>query len=166
METMTPIAESQNSKPKEKMTVEMAEQELKDWLIEKHGNAESVTPDNTDDEKSAKEKKDTLKTFVKCLQSGSLILGSDGTATYKLRHPITVEDKGKEIPTVKELKFKARLKYKNVKSILRSVPSDDSEGRILAYAAGLTGCPMRTLEEMVIGDLSKVQLLVVFFIVD
>lgn len=166
METMTSVTESQNSKPKEKMTAEMAETELYIWLTEKHGHADAIAPNDGDDEKGAKEKKDTLKTFVKCLQSGSLILGSDGTATYTLRYPITVEDKGKEVPTVKELKFKARLKYKNVKSILRSVPADDSEGRILAYAAALTGCPMRTLEEMVISDLNKVQLLVVFFIVD
>lgn len=136
-----------------KMSEEMAEEELKKWVFSKQGNLSSL--------------KDNKAMLIKAMQSGSLILNSDGGATYKLKFPIMGQDSdsGKETVHVDTLTFKPRLKYKEIKNLLRKVDPNDNMGQSLAYTAGLTGQSVKILEELDISDLTKVQLVSVFFIV-
>lgn len=137
-----------------KFLLETAEKEFKDWITSKYGN----------DQKYRDQEKDSVKMLLQAMADGLLILRGDGTASYKLRYPVMGEQSGKEVVHLKELNFKARLKYKEIKSLLKGIDAKDNMGMALAYTAGLTATPLRVLEELDMTDLTRVQLLMVFFV--
>ena len=137
-----------------KLTDEMAIDQLQEWIVAKCGQKKF---DQTEE--------NSLDLLRDAMQDGLLILKNDGTATYKLRRPVTGDQDGTKVNVLTELNFKAGLKYKSIKHILKKIDATDNMGMALAYTAGLTGTPMPILEEMEMWDLTRVQLLMVFFVV-
>lgn len=135
----------------EKFSLEMAMQELSDWALAK---------------KSKTEVGDDQQSLFEAIQEGRLVLKSDGSAVYRLREPLMGENSTseKEHIHLDELTFKARIKYKNVKNILRNIRPDDAMGQSIGYLAALTGQPISILEELDMRDVGSLQLLAVFFI--
>ncbi len=137
-----------------KLTDEMAIDQLQEWIVAKCGQKKF---DQTEES--------SLNILCDAMQDGLLILKNDGTATYKLRMPVDGDQDGTKVKVLTELNFKAGLKYKTIKHLLKKIDATDNMGMALAYTAGLTGTPMPILEEMEMWDLTRVQLLMVFFVV-
>lgn len=136
-----------------KLTDEMAIDQLQEWIVAKCGQKKF---DQTEE--------NSLDLLRDAMQDGLLILKNDGTATYKLRRPVTGDQDGTKVNVLTELNFKASLKYKAIKHILKKIDAQDNIGMGLAYTAGLTGAPMPILEEMEMWDFTRVQLLMGFFV--
>lgn len=137
-----------------KLTDEMALEQLQEWVVAKCGQ-----------KKFDKTEQSSLDILCDAMQDGLLILKDNGTATYKLRMPVDGDQDGTKVKVLTELNFKAALKYKTIKHILKKIDAEDNMGMALAYTAGLTATPMPILEEMEMWDLTRVQLLMVFFVV-
>lgn len=134
------------------MASKMAQKELKKWVLRKQGNTRKL------------QNKEVFETLVQMMCQGDLVLKQDLSATYTLRYPVMGEVDGQERMVLDQLKFKNRLKYTEVKHILKTVDDDDQMGSGLAYTAGLTGVSLKILEQMDMSDLTKVQSVAVFFI--
>lgn len=141
---------------KEKIPYKVAEQELRDWVTAKHGNDQSLESEGDA----------TIKSLVSLMQQGRLILKEDGGCEYVLKYPIMGEVDGKETAQVTTISFKSRVKYKQIKSILRRINPEDRDGRVLAYTCAYTSQPMPILEEFDLSDITKVQMLTGFFIAE
>ena len=141
----------QKTGQKQKMTADMAEKELRAWVTRKQGSPAKLT-------------QDLLEPLVQIMCAGDLILKEDLTASYTLRYPVMGEVDGVKTVHLNELNFKERLKYHEVKHILKRIDPNDTMGQGLAYTAGLTNVGMKILEQMDMYDLAKVQSIAVFFI--
>lgn len=133
------------------MDQQRATKELRAWVIKKTGHDRKLNDD-------------VIDSLTQVMCEGRLILKEDLTAVYKLRHPLMSEVDKKEEVHLAALTFKARLKYSEVKNLLRHVHPDDVTGQGLAYTAGLTNVAMKKLEQLDVYDLIKVQSVVGFFI--
>lgn len=74
--------------------------------------------------------------IVSAIASGNIIVEDDFTLTHKLEFPVQ-NDKG--VVSLSELKYKPRIQVRQLNAKLKGVKADDADGRILAYAAALTG---------------------------
>ena len=98
------------------------------------------------------------------MQDGKLVLSEGGTAKYKLRYPIEGQQDGQKVKVVTELDFKEGITYRDVKNLLKNADPNDAVGTALIYTAGLTNTPLPILEGLNMWDLTRVQLLTVFFV--
>lgn len=136
-----------------KLTDKMATEQLEEWIVSKCGQKKY---DQTEES--------SLDILTEAMQDGLLVLKDSGTATYKLKYPVEGDQDGVKVKAVSELNFKAGLKYKQIKPLLKRIDPSDNMGMALAYTAGLTGTAMPMLEELEMWDLTRVQLLMVFFV--
>lgn len=137
----------------QKLTDEMALEQLEEWIVSKCGQKKF---DQTEES--------TLDILCDAMQQGLLILRDDGTASYKLRYVVDGDQDGTKVKVLTGVDFKPGLKYKTIKHMLKRVDSSDNVGMALVYTAGLTGVAVPVLEELEMWDLTRLQLLTVFFV--
>lgn len=132
-----------------KITKEQAEKEIESWL-----NYKKIDPLQREEQKA---QIDALVSFV---QNGHLILNEDFTFTHILKFPLGEDGK---IP-VKELKYQARLKERDLSYKLAQFKSDDSEGRLMAHYQALTGEAKGIIAGLDKEDIKIARSIAVFFL--
>lgn len=126
---------------------EVAQAEITKWLDSKKiGSLKRESQENQ------------INVLVEAICDGFLKVESDCTLVQTLKFETT---EGKPI---KELRYKSRLTLKEVNQHLQSVKATDVDGRILAYAAALTGEAKGILVRFDTEDSSVMQAIVLFFI--
>jgi len=136
-----------------KLTDEMALVQLEEWIVSKCGQKKFDQTEET-----------TLDILVDAMQEGLLVLKDDGRASYKLKYAVDGDQDGTKVKVLTSLDFKSGLKYKTIKHMIKRVDSTDNVGMALVYTAGLTGVAVPILEELEMWDLTRLQLLTVFFV--
>ena len=108
-----------------KIAREVAEQEFEKWLDFKKV-------------KSTKrlESKDQGEQIISAIENGSIIIDEKNNLVLTLDFP--VEDSSGNV-TLSTLKFSPRLRVVDLNKRLKGFKADDVDGRVLAYAAALTG---------------------------
>lgn len=116
---------------KEKLiTPEQAKQEIDKWL-----DFVGFDTDEIDESSEA-----SIKKISQRICDGSLVINEDMTMTYQLAEPI-----GSDGKQIKELKINNRVTRRMVLPHLENVNAKNSDMRILAYLAALTGLPSKML---------------------
>lgn len=130
-----------------KVAKEQAEKEINGWLdYKKIGTSKREAL------------KENIETLVEAVAEGQLVVNTDFNLVYTLKF----ETEGAE--PVKELKFKPRLKVKELNKALTGVKATDADARLVAYAAAMSDMPKAIFEGLDTADYSFVQALVVFFL--
>lgn len=132
-----------------KIKKEVAEKEVNSWL-----DFKKIDP------LQREEQKDQVKALVSFVENGNLILNEDFTFTHILKFPLGEDGK---MP-VKELKYKARLKERELSSSLSNVKADDSEGRLMAHYQALTGEAKGIIAGLDKEDIKIARSIAVFFL--
>lgn len=132
-----------------KITKEAAEKEVDSWLDYKR-----IDPLQREDQK------DQIAALVSYIQNGNLVLNEDFTFTHILKFPLGEDGK---MP-VRELKYQARLKERDLTHKLSAVKSDDSEGRLMAHYQALTGEVKGIISSLDKEDIKIARSIAVFFL--
>lgn len=99
-----------------------------------------------------------INVLIEAICDGYLKVEEDCTLVHTLKFPPT------EGKTIKELRYKSRLTLKEVNAQLQGVKATDVDGRIMAYAAALTGEVKGIIARFDTEDAGIVQAIVLFFI--
>lgn len=132
---------------KEKVSRELAEQEMNSWL-----DAKKIFASRRENYK------DAIETLIEAIQNGVLILEEGGQFRHKLLFPIQGE------MAITELTYKPRLNKKMLETPLKGVKANDSQGRMLAYLQALTDAPKNILAVLDHEDDRIADSILIFFI--
>lgn len=133
----------------EKISVELAEQEINNWLESKKiFEAERVR------------QKQSVETLVDAVVNGFLTVKEDGDLQHTLLFPIGSEEKAQ----VKTLTYKKRLAERDTRKALKGVSPSDVEGRMLAYIQALTDEAAGIIGALDTSDSRIAKSIVVFFL--
>ena len=133
---------------KKMVAPEVAEKEIENWLAFK----------KLDTEKS-EENEASIKELANAISSGCLELDSKTFFfTHKLKHPIGDDN------SIKEIKYKPRLKISEIQSRTRNVKSTDTYGLIIAYVSALTGENSGVIGQMDTSDYKISSSIAIFFL--
>ena len=129
---------------------EIAENEVTKWLDYK-----KVTD-------STKESYDGFSDkLISSMQNGNLVLDKEHNLIFT---PVdSVKNKEGEV-TVKEFKFKPRIRMKELRPYLTGVKSGDGDGRLLAYICALTHSPTAVVDELYSEDFAICEAIAIFFV--
>lgn len=130
------------------LSEDVARQEIEDWMDEKRIR-ESKREDN----------KESVDVLVDALKRGLLERDQDGNLVQNLLFPIQ-----KEQGQLTQLHFKKRMTRKQVKPFLKKVEPKDIDGRIVAYAAALSGQSSAIIESLDSEDQGITDAVAVFFV--
>lgn len=108
-----------------------------------------------------KSNKDFGDQIIDAIEEGDLIIDEDYNLSYKLCVP-SEDEKGTEV--LSELKFKPRLKVRDLNTKLKGVKSDDGDGRIVAYVAAITDQPAGMIRNLDTSDYGICQAIVMYFL--
>jgi hypothetical protein len=130
-----------------KVDIEIARQEVEKWLEYKRVGA------------SKREAyKDAIDSLVDAVAFGQLTLEDDYHFVQHLDFPIEGDE------PIEELKFKPRIKVKEIYSKMRGVKAGDADGRVMALIAALTGKPSAMVGMLETSDYSVSQNIALFFL--
>jgi hypothetical protein len=130
---------------KEALSFEMATAEMEKWLDSKRVS-----------EKRRKDLEKPIEHLISMLQSGNLSIdGESGQLTYKLLWPIE---------GLTEITFKHRLTVMELQNRTKNLKGDDSDGRIRATIAALTGQSVGILGKLDTDDNRTAEAVAVFFL--
>lgn len=132
------------------VTPEIAQRDLGKWLDNKK------IP-----QKKREQHQDALDTIIDGLVSGSLIIGEDCTIEHKLSFPLQ-DDHGNVVKA--SLTYKPRITIKALSLRLKNVAPSNVDGRLLAYAACITGNSPELLGNLDTVDQGLVYAIVSFFL--
>ncbi len=137
-----------------KITAEIAEQEVQNWLEFKKVS-----------ERKRENYKDNIETIVNAMVDGVLVLEPD-TFTFKqtLKHKIAPDEKSQQSGSIEELEYKPRITVRQVQMQLQGIKASDVQGMILGYACALTGKPKGILAALDTEDFNTVQAIAIFFL--
>lgn len=134
-----------------KVTKEVAEAEVNQWLEKKKilkATIESL--------------KDSIDVLIASVEEGVLILD---TETYKWKHELLFPLEGeKGVTSINELTYIPRLNDKILRQYSKGVKGDDSEGRLNAYIAALTGQPREVIASLDSTDKKISMAIAIFFL--
>lgn len=131
----------------QKVERSQAQKEVESWLdFKKVG------------EKKRESQEAQISALVDAIVEGDLVLNEDFTFVQTLKFPTSGE-----MP-IKEFSFKPRLKLMEIHSQLEGVKASDADGRILAYAAALTGKAKQIIRSLDTEDYNVVQAIAIFFL--
>lgn len=135
-------------KMKTKVSPEIAQSEINQWLDAKHIS-----------EKKRSSFETQIELLANAIEEGNLIRREeDNVLIQKLLFPI-----GEETP-IAELHHKPRIKVSNVQARLKGVKNDDPDGRITAYISAITEQPVGVVRSMDTEDYGLSQSIAVFFL--
>ncbi len=129
------------------ITKEQSESEVSKWLDYKKVS-----------EKRKESYKEHIDNLAEAISEGSLELDDKMRFKHKLKFPLEGE-----MP-VADLEYSPRIMVKEVHNRLRSVKSDDPDGRICAYVSALTKKPMEIIRNLDSEDYKICESIAIFFI--
>lgn len=133
---------------KEVITFEAAEKELIGWLdFKKIGDAKRES------------NKDAIKTLASAISEGVLRIESDKTIVHVLKFPIETSEH-----STMELRYRPRVSVKEINRQMTGIKSDNIDGRLIGYAAALTGEVKAFLEKLDSEDNSIAVTIALFFL--
>jgi hypothetical protein len=110
------------------------------------------------DENQREEHETFIKALVSYIKSGHLILNEDDMSlTHKLKFPMDKAD-------ISELVYKARITEREITQKLHGVKADDSDGRLCAHIAALTGQVRGIITNMDKEDYKIARSIAIFFL--
>jgi hypothetical protein len=109
------------------------------------------------DENQREEHETFIKALVSYVKSGNLVLNEDKTFTHKLKFPM-------ETAEISELIYKARITEREITQKLHGVKADDSDGRLSAHIAALTGQVRGIIGNMDKEDYKIARSIAIFFL--
>lgn len=133
---------------KELVTLEVAQNEVKEWLEYRKISASKV-----------ESLKDSVEELANAIADGDIELNEDKSFKQNLKFPIEGES-GK----IETLVFQPRLKIATVNAHLQSVKSTDLNGMVVAYIAALTGKPKALITSLDSTDYSIARSIALFFL--
>ena len=131
----------------EKVTREIAEREINEWLAYKKIN---------DAKREAY--KEHIETLIGAVMDGSIVVNEEKTFLHELKFALEGE-----IP-VTRLEYKPRVKISTIHRNLQGVKSDDVDGRICGYIAALSSKPRKVIEAIDTEDYSISKAVAIFFL--
>lgn len=132
---------------KDKVTIELATQEVTKWLDFKRLSNQR-----------REDKKDSIDVLIGAMVDGTVVI-DDGNITQTLKIPVTEGDQGAQ-----ELKYKARLSAGQIQACLQGSKIGDGYGVIIALASVLTGYPKALIKCIDSEDMTVVQAIANFFL--
>jgi hypothetical protein len=133
----------------EKITREIAEAEVNNWLDQKRVS-----------QKKRETHKEHIDNLVDSIVEGFLSLNDKGEFVQALKFPLTSEDQSEPVST---LKYKPRIPVEAVQMHLIGVKPNDNYGMIHAYVAALTTKPKALIKKMDTEDYSVAYGIAIFF---
>lgn len=131
-----------------KVSREAAEQEVNNWLDFKKVNA-----------KKRETFKENIDILVDAISDGNLVIDDkDFVFTHTLKFPLGEGD------SVRELKYKPRVKVSTIHVCLQNVKAGDADGRICGHIAALTGIDRNIIKQQDTEDYEIGRSIAVFFL--
>lgn len=132
----------------EKVTPEMAEEEVQKWL-----DFKKISPSKRTD------KKDQIKQLVNAIIDGDISINEENEIVQVLKTPIGTGDK-----QIKEFKYKPRITVGAVQQHLKNIQTSDADGRVVCYIQALTGQSAGMIKGLDSVDYDIAQTIAIFFI--
>lgn len=129
----------------QKVSPELAAAEIAGWLDYKKVSA-----------KKRESYKDAIETLTEAIVEGHISIGEDHTITHRLLFPLD--------GFASELVYTPRITVGDLTKKMQGVKAGDADGRIMAYAAALTGLSVGLLAKLDTEDNSICQAVAVFFV--
>lgn len=127
--------------------IETAQQDIQKWLDFKKVS-----------EKKRENLNDSIEAITNAICEDKLILTESNEFVQKLSFPVGEEK------IIDSLKYKPRITIGNIQDNMKNVKPGDSDGRISAYIAALTGQPTAVIKKMDSEDYSVAQAIAIFFL--
>lgn len=138
-------------KEKKKVPLSTAKEEVEHWLDHKKVN-----------DKTRETNQDNIDAIAELISNGTMSYDKEkAEITHNLMFPVGKEGGGNALET---LKYRPRIRVKDVRPHLKGVKSDDTDGRVLAYWAAITNEAKSMLENADHADYSAAQNIIVFFL--
>lgn len=114
----------------EKVTLEVASNEVKKWLDYKKISEKRITSSNG---------RESIDTMESAIVDGSLTFNEENKQfTHNLKFPIETTD-GKSV--INTLTYAPRLQVRDIEKAMRGVKAGETQATIKAYISALTGQP-------------------------
>jgi len=130
-----------------KITTELAEKEVFDWLSYKRVDEEKI-----------EDNKEVIKTLTNGISNGYLVLDENKNFVLNLKFPVGKDE------NIKKLSFKPRLKMSEIHDVTRNIKTGDTSALLLAYVSALTSENSAILKELDTEDNRIAQAISMFFL--
>lgn len=143
---------SNETNRREVVAYDVAVTEVENWLKSRNLPERKIASD---------EVRPLIEKIADAISFGDVVIQEDGSVLQKLVEPITSKD-GDVV--LKELVFKPRLKYGDVRKSMQGMKTTDADGRMMAYLAASTGQPSAYFDKLEVSDFGVSTAIISFFL--
>jgi len=136
-----------------KITREVADQEVREWIESKGFRASKVEKEDF---------QESIDLLIDSVMDGLLVINDDNSLTYNLQYPIQDED-GNDV--LKSMTFNKRLTVGFFTNKMKTSKAKTQEEKTILMISELTGEPAGLIQKVQMADFTELGVIATFFLI-